>query len=205
MSISKTVRKGGRGRRNTPPATESKAARFYLPPTVSRPALLEGDADVRFRRLVYDLRTISSRMAVVREHLGSRMGITAPQFSLLMAVGQSQGARGVGVTAVARALHVSSAFVATETGKLAQTGLLTKRANPKDRRGVLLRLTRAGRTLIERNSDEVRLINDVFFGALTRSAFSALSATMAALVHSSAKATAYLNRSELDARREAAE
>ena len=205
MSISKGVRKGSSGRRDTASAMENGAARFYLPATVSRPALLEGGNDARFRRLVYDLLTISNRMAVVREHLGSRMGITAPQFSLLMAIGQSQGAGGVGVTAVAKALHVSSAFVATETGKLAQAGLLTKRANPKDRRAVLLSLTRAGRALIERNSGEVRLINDAFFGALTRSTFAALSTTMAALVHSSAKATAYLNRAGLDAWREAAE
>ncbi len=205
MSISKAIKNGGRGRRNTASGAENGAARFRLPATVSRPALLDGGNDARFRRLVYDLLTISSRMAVVREHLGCGMGITAPQFSLLMAIGQSQVARGVGVTAVARTLHVSSAFVATETGKLAQAGLLTKRANPKDRRAVLLSLTRAGRTLIERNSGEVCQINDVFFGALTRSTFAALSTTMAALVRSSARATAYLDRAERGAWREAAE
>ena len=81
---------------------------------MSRPALLETGSDDRFRRLVYDLLTIASRMTTVREHLGERMGISAPQYSLLMAVGQFQGERGVGVTAVAKVLHVSSAFVATE-------------------------------------------------------------------------------------------
>ena len=155
------------------------------------------------------------RVARVQDHKPSVFGpairIFEPEFVLRLerfargVIGQSQGARGVGVTAVAKALHVSSAFVATETGKLAQAGLLTKRANPKDRRAVLLSLTRAGRALIERNSGEVRLINDAFFGALTRSTFAALSTTMAALVHSSARATAYLTRPGLDAWREAAE
>lgn len=204
MSISKPFRKRASGRREAP-AIEVKTVRSNLPITVSRPALLEAGADARFRRLVYDLLTIASRMTVVREHLANGMGITAPQFSLLLAIGQFQAERGVGVTAVARVLHVSSAFVATETGKLAQAGLLTKRANPKDRRAVLLSLTRAGRALIERHSNEIRSVNDAFFGALARNTFAALSTTMADLVHSSARAIAQLNRTESDSWREAAE
>ena len=176
-----------------------------MPATVSRPVLLERGSDERFRRLVYDLLTIASRMTMVREYLAGRMGISAPQFSLLMAIGQSQGKKGVGVTAIARLLHVSGAFVATETGKLAQAGLLIKRANPKDRRAVLLSLTRSGRALIERNSGEVRSVNDTFFGALTQRSFATLSATMVGLVHSSARATTHIRRTELDAWREAAE
>jgi MarR family transcriptional regulator, organic hydroperoxide resistance regulator len=196
MSTSKTRKRPGRGRRIAPLASEVKAG-FRLPATVSRPALLEQGSDERFRRLVYDLLTISSRMTVVREHLGGRMGINAPQYSLLMAVGQFQGENGVGVTAVARVLHVSSAFVATESGKLAQAGLLTKRANPRDRRGVLLSLSRAGRTLIERNNDEVKALNDIFFGALTPAMFAAASAATVALVRGSARALAHLQLPEL--------
>jgi DNA-binding MarR family transcriptional regulator len=206
MSISKAPRKGRRQRRvSAAHAAVVKANGFHLPPTVSRPALLEKGSDDRFRRLVHDLLTIASRMAMVREYLGGRMGITAPQYSLLMAIGQFQGHRGIGVTAIARVLHVSSAFIATETGKLAQAGLLTKRANPKDGRAVLLSLTRAGRALIERNSAEVRAVNDIFFGALTPPMFAAASAAMAALVRSSARAMTHLSRAEADSWREAAE
>ncbi len=207
MSISRAAGKKRRGRRRAALAGEPKAASARLPATVSLPALLERRSDDRFRRLVYDLLTIASRMTTVREHLGERMGISAPQYSLLMAVGQFQGERGVGVTAVAKVLHVSSAFVATESGKLAQAGLLAKRANPKDGRAVLLSLTRAGRYLIARHSAEIRAINDIFFGTLTTPMFVAASAAMAALVRGSARATASLHRPEpeLESWREAAE
>lgn len=198
MSISKARSKNPRGRRSTVPAREIKGASLRLPPTASRPALLENGSDDRFRRLVYDLLTIANRMTTVREHLATRMGISAPQYSLLMAVGQFQGARGVGVTAVAKVLHVSSAFVATESNKLAQAGLLAKRANPKDGRAVLLSLTRAGRSLIARHSAEIRAINDIFFGTLTPRMFAAASAGMAALVRGSARATGSLTRPELE-------
>lgn len=205
MSTSKTPVKGSHGRRAAAPVSKLKNAGFRLPATASRPALLDEGSDERFRRLVYDLLTIASRMTMVRDHLGARMGVSAPQYSLLMAIGQFQGQRGVGVTAIAKVLHVSNAFVATETGKLVQAGLLTKRSNPKDRRAVLLSLTRAGRTLIERNSAEIRGLNDVFFGGLTRSAFAAASATMAALVRGSARTIAHLGLPEPDSWREAAE
>jgi DNA-binding MarR family transcriptional regulator len=205
MSISPKVQgPRKRGRRRAAPGTADEGAP-RLPSTVSRPALIEEDSDARFRRLVYDLLTIATRMTTVREHLAGRMGITAPQYSLLMAVGQFQAERGVSVTAVAKLLHVSSAFVATETRKLAQGGLVVKRANPDDRRGVLLTLTRAGRALIERNSEEIRAVNDMFFGGLTRGAFNTLSATMADLVQSSARAVAHVDGAALAAWREAAE
>ena len=54
-------------------------------------------------------------------------------------------------------------------------GCSTKRANPKDRRAVLLSLTRAGRGLIARHSAEIRAVNDIFFGTLTPSMFVAAS------------------------------
>jgi MarR family transcriptional regulator, organic hydroperoxide resistance regulator len=212
MSISKA--RNTRNRREPRKAAPPRAPKtprgprtldFRLPPTISEPALLERGSDERFRRLVNDLLTIASRMSVVREHLGSRMGISAPQYSLLMAIGQFQGERGVGVTAIARVLHVSSAFVATETGKLAQAGLLIKRGDPEDGRAVLLNLTRAGRTLIERNADEVRAVNDMFFGELTPATFAAASGAMAVLVRGSARAMAHVDRAESRLWREAAE
>jgi DNA-binding MarR family transcriptional regulator len=203
MSTSKTRGRRAGGRRVAAPA--AVVARPRLAATVSRPALLRRDSDERFRRLIYDLLTVASRMTLVREHLASRMGITAPQYSLLMAIGQFQGVQGVGVTAIAKVLHVSSAFVATETSKLAQAGLLSKQANPTDRRGVLLSLTRTGRALIERNSGEIRALNDAFFGALTASTFAALSTIMTALVQGSARATANLNAGSAAGWREAAE
>jgi DNA-binding MarR family transcriptional regulator len=180
MSISK------RGRR--PRADVRSAASSALPPTVSRRALLEAGSDRRFRTLLHDLFTISARMELVREHLGRRLGISGPQYTVLAAVAHLQGEQGASVSAVAKTLHVSSAFVATESRKLAQRGLLDKLTNPHDRRGVLLSLSRAGRGEIRRIGAEIRSINDVFFGSLDAKAFAALSAAASALVGGSRKA-----------------
>jgi DNA-binding MarR family transcriptional regulator len=183
MSISKPARR--RQRAPTLPAV--------LPPTVSRPALLHGGSDHRFRTLVHDLLTIAARMELVREHLGRRIALTGPQYTVLVAVAHLQGERGVSVNAVAAALHVSSAFVASETGKLAHRRLLHKRTNPQDRRGVLLCLAPAGALAIGRIGTAIRTINDLFFGALGSRSFAALSHTIEALVRSSDKALDHIH------------
>ena len=167
-------------------------AGFVLPPTVSRDALLEHGSDRSFRRLVYDLLTIATRMEVVRGYLGQRIGITGPQYSLLTAVGSLQGEIGVSVGTVAQMMHVSSAFAASESGKLVRVGLLLKQTNPQDRRGVLLSLSPNGRLKMDRLGAEIRAINDLFFGAIDARSFAAMSSAAATLVASSAKALQYL-------------
>jgi DNA-binding MarR family transcriptional regulator len=157
---------------------------------------------------VSDLLTLSVRMEMVREHLGRQMGITGPQYSVLVAVSHLQGETGVAVGALARVLHVSSAFIATETRKLAEAGLVVKSPNPKDRRGVLISLSRAGHSQIGRLTPEIRAINDQFFGALGRGAFDAMAGACATLVKSSARVMPRLAALEQDAsirRLEAAE
>jgi DNA-binding MarR family transcriptional regulator len=126
-------------------------------------------------------------MDTLREHLAQRIGISGPQYSVFVAVAQFQGTAGVSVSMLAKALHVTSAFVATETGRLAALGLVLKRSNPEDRRGVLISLTRSGRQQIGRLSPEIRAINDLFFATLDHRAFAAFASATAALVQSSRK------------------
>jgi DNA-binding MarR family transcriptional regulator len=191
MSISRLRHRRNRAAINEPKRGNGKTA-YSLPPTASNSALLERGSDRRFRALVNDLFTIASRMDLVRAHLGRRMGISGPQYSVLVAVAHLQGQGGASVGAVAQAMHVSSAFIATETGKMARRGLLLKRPNPADRRGVLLGVAPAGRLKLERVAPEIRVINDLFFGALDATSFNALSAAANALVQGSGKAVHFV-------------
>src|SRR6201987_2155140 len=145
-----------------------KPSVFRLPATASRPALLERRSDSRFRQLVYDLLTISVRMETVRTHLARRIAITGPQYSVLVAIAQFQGADGVSVGKVAGGLHVSGAFITAETRGLDRLGLVMKAINPRDRRGTLLRLTPKGERQMIALSPAITAVNDRFFGPLTR-------------------------------------
>ena len=162
-----------------------KPSAFRLPATVSRPALLERGSDSRFRQLVYDLLTISVRMETVRTHLAWRIGISGPQYSVLVAIAQFQGADGVSVGKVAEVLHVSGAFITAETRELDRLGLVMKAINPRDRRGVLLRLTPKGERQMIALSPAITAVNDKFFAPLTRTAFRAFADNAAELVNSS--------------------
>jgi len=180
------------------PRAKAGVGSSVLPATTSRRALLKGGSDRDFRALVHDLLTVSSRMELVRGHLGARMGVSGPQYSVLVAIAHLQGDGGVSVGDLAEALHVSNAFIASETGKLAQRRLVHKLVNPHDRRGVLLSIAPAGRIEIGKIGEEIRAINDLFFGALDAKGFAALSAAVGALVTSSRKAIQYVSAAEND-------
>ena len=192
MSISRLHRSGPGKLKAEHNGGQAVAAAYSLPPTTSLAALLEDGCDRRFRALVNDLFTIANRMEIVRTHLGSRIGITGPQYSVLIAVAHLQGERGINVGAVARAMHVTSAFIASESGKLAQMKLLLKRPNPQDGRSMLLSLAPGGRRKLSGIAGEIRSINDRFFGSLDAPSFAGLSGASAALVKGSAKALEYV-------------
>ena len=187
--------------RTRPASRESKrqelrAGGYHPPATVSLPALLHKQSDQQFRRLVQDLLTVSRRLEMARDYFGRRINVTGPQYNLLMTVAQLQGTTGVGVGSVAQAMHVSSAFVTSETGKLSDAGLIRKRPNPDDGRGALLSLTPAGRLKIGRLIGEIRTVNDLFFGLLGAQPFGELCASAGALVRGSSEAMRHIERIE---------
>lgn len=142
--------------------------------TATRSILLPAGSDHALRTLLYNLFTIGTRMEEVRRYLGSCVGISGPQFHLLMAIQELQGAMGVSVGKIAAYLHVAGTFVTAESAKLAQKDYIEKRPDPRDRRVSLLRVRPAGAKAIERLLPELRHINDTFFELESREGFESL-------------------------------
>ena len=155
----------------TPTSYTPKAER---PLTATRDILLTDGSDHALRTLLYNLFTIGTRMEEVRRYLGGCIGISGPQFSLLMAVLELQGTMGVSVGKIAEYLHVAGTFVTAESAKLMQKDYLEKRTDPRDRRVSLLRVLPAGMTAIESLLPELRQINDMFFELESRDGFEGL-------------------------------
>jgi DNA-binding MarR family transcriptional regulator len=160
---------------------------------VSHKALLEGGSDVEFRRLVYRLVLVEERLRHARAYFGRLIGLTGPQYMLLVTVLYLQGEDGITVRALARNLRVSSAFIASESQRLVARGLLARRANPADSRSTLLSVTAAGRRRIARMLPEVRAVNDLFFEGVTRPAFRAAQRFLDQLLDGSARAMARID------------
>jgi MarR family transcriptional regulator, organic hydroperoxide resistance regulator len=157
-------------------------------PTATRPALLADGSDEQLRKLIYGLFTVGDRLTAVRRHLGRRLGISGPQFTVLTAIEETEGDAGVTVGDVARHLHVSSPFVVAESRKLAASGLVEKRADESDARIARLRLTREGRRALAGVVPELQRINDTFFDVADSRAFLQVCATVDRFVAGSAAA-----------------
>ncbi len=134
------------------------------PLTISRPELLVEGSDLRFRELVRDLVDFSARLQEIREGIARAMGVTPPQYNMLMMLSQL-GAE-VTVGDLAERLRVSVPFVVTETRRLEALGLLEKRPDEVDRRRVRLLLTPQGRALLHEIAPLQVSVNDVLFSSL---------------------------------------
>ncbi len=167
---------------------------FSLLPTVSRPELLdkEGGSDLVFRQFLYDFSVMAAYMEAVRTYLASNLDLTSPQYNIVMVLAQHRGNKMMSVSDVARHLHVTTAFITGEIRKLEHDGLVEKRRNPDDGRGVLLRLTPAGRARVHRTAPQRLQVNDRLFRKLSAEDFRHLSQTVASLIDDFAQTAAML-------------
>jgi len=162
--------------------------------TTSRADFLDPDgSDRAFRAMVYDLLAVGARMQDVRDHLAAEIGVSGPQYAILMAIfHMQQDAGGAGVRAVGRRLHVSGPFVTAQANHLVEKGLVEKRPNPRDGRGVWLCLTDEGNRRISHAAPVIQAANDGFFEALSKVDFLVLGEVAARLEESSGRAVVAL-------------
>lgn len=170
-------------------ARPDERSRAYAPPlSVTRDELLIEGRDDRFRELIHALFITASRFEDIREAFGREIGVTGAQYFIINATAQHQGTNGVGIRALADYLHVAAPHITTEVGKLVGRGLLRKRTNPDDRRGVLVSLTPDGEAALGRLAPFRQEINNVLFQGMSREDFLTIARFMDAFIDSTAQA-----------------
>jgi DNA-binding MarR family transcriptional regulator len=140
--------------------------------TVSLPQFLVDGTDLEFREFVADLFAATAGMQSLRRALAKSVGLSAAEFSVLLATWHLQKKGRVGITAVARHLHVAAAHVTAEIGKLVQKGFIKKTQDANDTRAVTLVLTRKGEGILAALAPLLRRINDRLFSGNTANAIS---------------------------------
>lgn len=157
------------------PQTKTGRGRRPLPLTASRAALLINGSDLEFRELVHDMLAFAAAIQEVRNRLGSLIGLSGTQYTILVSIARLSGqVPELGVATLAEHLHLSGAFVTIEINKLVAAGLVSKTTNPGDRRRVLLAVTPEAE---QRLADLTRVqapANDTLFGPLSAAEFRAL-------------------------------
>ena len=151
--------------------------------SVTRPQLLAGGDDRAFRQLIQDMLGVAARMETLRERLGGMIGVSGPQYSILISVQHLNAIEGaITVKRLAEHLHVSGTYVTAEAGKLAKKGLLKKIVNPQDARSVHLALTAKGAGLLLDLLPRLQGVNDTIFAGFDRAAFQSFCGGMEGLV-----------------------
>ena len=171
--------------------------RDFAPPlTVSHPALLVSGSDESFREALYLMVLAFGRLQTCREAFGRAIALTGSQFAVLIGTAYRQDTEGVSIRALADHVQLAPTHVTTEVGRLIHKGLLTKRANERDRRGVLVRLTPAGEAALMELAPFLRRVNDLLFQNISRKDFLTVAQFLTTFALNTEYALAEIRRSE---------
>lgn len=177
--------------------TVAKAAReFASPVTVTLPPMLADGSDVAFRETIYLMVLAFGRLHACREAFGRALSLTASQFIVLIGTAYRQGKDGVTIRALADHTQLAATHVTTEVGRLIGKGLLTKEANTRDRRSVLVRLSPKGEAAIRSVNPLLRRVNDELFKNVSRQEFATVSRFLVKFAHNSEDALIEIQRGE---------
>ncbi|MGD9863397.1 MAG: MarR family winged helix-turn-helix transcriptional regulator [Pseudodonghicola sp.] len=151
------------------------------PLTVSNPALISDGGDGAFRQMLHNLLAFSVRLEQIRSDFGARIGLSGPQYTILITIRQLGESGDVGVGRVADHLALTPTFVTNETKKLTRLGVIDKRPDPDDLRRVKLTVTEAGEALLRQLAPVQQQINDQLFAPIDAARFPVLQALAAEL------------------------
>lgn len=163
-------------------------------PTVTKPALMPGGNDARFRGFIHNLLALSGQVDQLREGFGAHIGLSGTGYVLLMTLRRVESGEPVGVSRLAEHLRLSGTFVTTEIAKLVNGGLVEKRPHGQDRRRVLLTVTAAGHARLDKLAPVQARVNDAMFGGFSAPEFLALVGIVERLVQAGDDAVSLLHR-----------
>src|ERR1700744_1934749 len=93
------------------------------------------------RRLNWTIAAMNVHLEELRYFWAKTLGISGPQWMILMALADMDQSDGVPVNVVSKKLHVDSSFITTQSKILEKKGLLRRKVSPADARIVQMSLT----------------------------------------------------------------
>jgi len=93
------------------------------------------------RRFTWAIAAIGVHLEELRYFWAKKLGISGPQWMILIALADMDQADGVPVNAVSKKLHVDSSFVTTQSKLLEKKGFVRRKPSSEDARIVQMSLT----------------------------------------------------------------
>jgi len=116
-----------------------------------------------FRKLLWEITSINVHLDQIRAYWAQNLGISGPQWMILMAVSDLDRGHGVPVKDVSAALRVDPSFVTTQSKMLEKMSLLRRAPSREDARVVLMSLSEKARKHATSLSAKQELLSKFIF------------------------------------------
>ena len=164
--------------------TDEKSAHL----TITRPEFLTNGSDADFRKFIYGLLISSLHMEKLRDQIGDLIGVNGIQYHILAVVSENRTSDTISVGEVAKILQAGSTYITMETGKLAKLGLIKKETNHRDRRSILLSLSKKGQAVLDSVAGSRQEINNAIFDGFSKNDFETFQVLIKKMVSTTSQA-----------------
>ncbi|MHC4047927.1 MarR family winged helix-turn-helix transcriptional regulator [Bradyrhizobium sp. 23AC] len=142
---------------------------------------------------IWNIVEIHSQLEEIHKGWAEMMGISEPQWLIMMAIDEIDEGRGVSGIAVANKLRIHPAFVTNQTKKLEENGLLSRVTSPDDARYLQISLTEKARAEIASLSNKRQALNLTMFAGLDEASLEYLNKRLASIAKNSRLASQKLS------------
>jgi DNA-binding MarR family transcriptional regulator len=140
------------------------------------------------RRFTWAIAAISVHLEELRYFWARTLGISGPQWMILMALADLDHDDGVPVNAVSKKLHVDSSFVTTQSKLLEKKGFLRRKTSDEDARIVQMSLTDKTYKHLAGLAAQQEALNEFIFSELGEHELNELNSKLTSLEHRLEKA-----------------
>jgi MarR family transcriptional regulator, organic hydroperoxide resistance regulator len=126
----------------------------------AEPALKNQDV---VRQFTWQIASISVHLDEIRQYWARALGISGPQWMILMALADLDQGDGVSVKVVSKMLHVDPSFVTTQSKMLEKKGFMRRKTSPEDARIVQMSLTDKTYKHIANLASQQEALNEFIF------------------------------------------
>ena len=133
------------------------------------------------RRFAWAIDSVSTHLEELRYFWARTLGISGPQWMILMALADLDQRDGVPVNAVSKKLHVDSSFITTQSKLLEKKGFLRRKTSTEDARIVQMSLTDKTYKHLAGLAAQQEALNEFIFAELSDKQLDQLTNTLSRL------------------------
>ena len=115
------------------------------------------------RQFTWEIASINVHLQELRYFWAKALGISGPQWMILMALADLDKGEGVSVKVVSKMLHVDSSFVTTQSKMLEKKGFMRRKTSSDDARIVQMSLTDKSYKHIANLASQQEALNEFIF------------------------------------------